>query len=728
MKLNPSQITKLILFSFLLLIAITNYYWHRFGGWQLPRPLYKERVVVIGRIASLPQQSSLGASFLLQTERIDGKPVDTKIRLTGYVFKDSKTKFSVGDRWQFITHLKPIHGLHNFDGFDYARYLALQGVRATGYIVVNSDNRCLLEDPYYYPLLRLRQSIQEKIENSLASFPEQAAIISALTVGSTTSMTNDQWQVFRLTGTSHLVAISGLHIGLMAALGFFLFRLIGKIFPKLLLRITSPNLAAIGGSLFALIYSALAGFAWPTQRALIMVLTLSLTQLFYRDMPLWRRLSLALIMILVIEPWGIFSASFGLSFCAVACLCYGLGGRWKAMKSLKQIWQMQWVIFVGLLPISLFYFKQISLVMLIANFVAIPWVAWLVVPISLAACFSLLFSDCVAHYLLVSAAYLLKWLWIFLAYLSQVSWAAWHHWLGDFWLLLILSAAALLLIAPRGIPARALAFIWLGLLLFYQPPKPKLNEWWLTLLDVGQGLALVIQTADHVMVYDTGVRYPGAFDAGRDVVVPFLESRAIQDVDLLVISHGDNDHSGGAEAIVKAVNVKQIISSIPSKFKRWWVEPCMVGQEWHWDGVDFKVLSPPPGLPYQGNNNSCVIRVSGAQHSALLTGDIQRETEHYLLSEQRADLSATVLVVPHHGSLSSSIEPFVREVKAEFTLFATGFLNRYRFPNPKVVSLYRRYHAKLYSSARDGAIELRFKANGQLSVKTVVKNKNGSEL
>jgi ComEC/Rec2-related protein len=339
-------IYRLIVFLVLVAIGAANYYWHLYGGWWLPKELYKERVTVVGRIASLPQQGSLGTSFLLKLETINDESVNALIKLTGYVEAGVPLRLSVGDQWQFVTRLKPLHALHNFEGLDHTYYSILQGVRASGYIVTQADNRLLLSQPNYFPLLHLRQVIQQKIEQSLKQFPEEAAIIAALTVGSTTSMTQAQWQVFRLTGTSHLVAISGLHIGLMAALGFFLFRMIGRILPRLFLKIAAPNFSAIGASLLALSYSALAGFAWPTQRSLLMVLTLSLSQCCYRTMPLWRRLSLACVVILVLEPWALLSASFMLSFCAVAALAYGLGGRWQKLKSWRQWWQMQWVIFI----------------------------------------------------------------------------------------------------------------------------------------------------------------------------------------------------------------------------------------------------------------------------------------------------------------------------------------------------------------------------------------------
>ncbi len=719
---------RLILIIFLLALGAANYYWHLYGGWWLPKELYKERVTVVGRIASLPQQGSLGTSFLLKLETINDESVNALIKLTGYVEAGVPLHLSVGDQWQFVTRLKPLHALHNFEGLDHTYYSILQGVRASGYIVTQADNRLLLSEPNYFPLLHLRQVIQQKIEQSLEQFPKEAAIISALTVGSTTSMTQTQWQVFRLTGTSHLVAISGLHIGLMAALGFFLFRMIGKILPRLFLKIVAPNLGAIGACLFALSYSALAGFAWPTQRALLMVLTLSLTQCCYRAMPLWRRLSLACVAILVLEPWALLSASFMLSFCAVAALAYGLGGRWQKLKLWRQWWQMQWVIFVLLLPISLYYFKQVSLVMLIANFIAIPWVAWLVVPLSLFACFLFLFSAQLAHSVLVISAYLLKYLWIVLTFFSQWPLAVWPHNLAHLWLLVVVSLGALLLVAPQGIPGRALACLSIGLLFFYQPARPQAGEWWLSLLDVGQGLAIVVQTQHHVMIYDTGVRYPGAFDAGRDVVLPFLEARHLDNIDLLVISHGDNDHSGGAASLVAAANIKQILSSIPEKFKAWWVNHCMAGQSWRWDGVDFAVLAPAPGAAYEGNDSSCVIKIQSAQGSALLTGDIQRNTEHYLLANEQEALVSDVLVAPHHGSLSSSIESFVQAVRPKIVLFATGFLNRYHFPHPKIVSLYQKYHVKMYSSARDGAIQLRFKPNGQLIVNTAIKHEKHAQL
>ncbi len=698
-----------------LSLAGINYAWHQYSGWRLPPDQYQRSLVITGNIASLPQPTAMGSSFLVDLNTIEDQSVNAQIRLVSY----EHLPLEAGDCWQFTVRLKPLHSLHNFGVPDRTRYLWLQGLRASGYVVQKTESVRCAANSSAYPLLRFRQNIQERIEKLLIKFPEEAAIISALTVGSTTHLSPQQWKVFQRTGTSHLVAISGLHIGLMAAVGFSIFKFLSKFAPAAwFLRFPKPYWGGVGSLIFAVVYSAMAGFAWPTQRSLIMILCLNLTQFWNRGMPLWRRLSIAGIVIVILQPWAIFSASFCLSFCAVLCLCYVLDGRWKKGSNVQQWWAMQWGIFIGLLPISLYYFKQFSWMMWIANFIAIPWVAWVIVPLSLLACFSLSISETVAYGILWLTAKLLMALWFILEYLANYSFAIWHEVLKAPWALLVAIAGAALLLLPKGFPGRCLGCLWFVTMILYRPSPPTAPGFYLTLLDVGQGLSLVIRTAHHVMVYDTGPSFQGIVDSGRDVVVPYLESQGISTIDVMMISHGDNDHSGGAAAIAGALEVKAVFTSIPEKFINLGARACAEGQHWKWDGVNFEILSPPPGMSYEGNNSSCVLRISQGHNSVLLPGDIEKQREHSLVKRWGSGLGSTLIVAPHHGSISSSSESFLKEIKPHYVLFSVGYLNRYHFPNPKVVSRYEEYHAKMLRSSEVGAMEFRFQPDGLIRIKT----------
>jgi competence protein ComEC len=252
---------------------------------------------------------------------------------------------------------------------------------------------------------------------------------------------------------------------------------------------------------------------------------------------------------------------------------------------------------------------------------------------------------------------------------------------------------------------------WLLPLLTWQPVKPQSNQLWFTLLDVGQGLSAVIQTAHHVLVYDTGARFSPTFNAGSSVLVPYLQRQGIKQVDKLVISHADNDHSGGASALLKAMPVKQIQTSALELFTHYHAQPCNIGQNWQWDGVTFTFLYPPSAHSEKTNDSSCVLAVQTGNQRILLTGDIEKGSERYLLELMPAQLTANILVVPHHGSRTSSTTAFVKAVHPEYALFAVGYHNRYRLPNVTIVERYRTMEAKNVDSIDCGAMQ--FKLDGK---------------
>jgi len=360
---------------------------------------------------------------------------------------------------------------------------------------------------------------------------------------------------------------------------------------------------------------------------------------------------------------------------------------------------------LGMLPLLLVFFQSASLIAPIANVVAVPWVSILVVPLALLGTLVTFLHAATGEFLLVIAAGLLEPVWSWLDWLARAPLSTWEQHQPCAWTLLPGGLGLLLLLVPRGVPGRWLGLVLLLPVFFIQPERPGPGEVRMTLLDVGQGLAAVVQTQNHVLVYDAGPRFSEAFDTGAAVVIPFLRSRGLRRIDILVVSHGDNDHIGGVASLLSVFAAGRILSSVPGKVPQAAAEHCLRGQHWEWDGVVFRVLHPETGSGQADNNTSCVLKIQAHGGQAiLLTGDIEREAENLLLHEQGESLRAAVLVVPHHGSNTSSSPEFLARVDPAVALFPAGYLNRYRFPKQAVVERYDSGGAEHYQTGLAGAI------------------------
>lgn len=714
-KVNRAFILKTLVVLWVAFCAgftWANWRAHQMLIWHVPVQHINKPIQIQGRIISLPKTTQFSVRFKFRTNKIAGHLHAVTVYLSWY---GKYPVLSVGDRWQLTVKLKPPHTLRNPGTFDYQRWLFVQGIRATGAVVSKRPQRLLQHAIWRFPITHLRQKIQTVIQHSVAHAP-LAAILNTLTTGARSLMSVAQWRVFQNTGTSHLMAISGLHVGLIASMVYFLVRVLWSFCPWLLLRIPAPRAAAVAALAAAIIYGLLAGFSLPTERAVIMIAALMLGSLFYQSVPVWRRLLLAFFIIVVWQPFVLWSASFWLSFAAVSLIGYAMGGRVGALRGLKANTRLQCVIFIGLLPLTLYFFQQISLVALIANVVAIPWVGMVIVPLCFFATLLSLFSVKLAHVLFWLAAKLLTPLWWWLQWLARWPHAVWYYAIAPAWLLIPFIMATLLLLAPSGWPGRWLGLVWALPLFWGKVAVPSKNSVWLTLLDVGQGLAAVVQTAHHVLLFDAGPRSYTGFDAGQRVVVPYLATRHIKHIDVMMISHGDNDHIGGAKAVLARMQVDRVVTSVVRRFATRAIY-CHAGQQWRWDGVAFQVLAPPVGEVYQGNNSSCVVKITGPKGAILLTGDIEKSREQWLLA-QGVRLHATIVVAPHHGSISSSSARFVQAVSPQAVLFPVGYYNRYNFPSHRVVARYRAVGARVFTSAQDGAIVAHIDAHGDIDIAT----------
>ena len=690
-------------------MAWTMWQAHLLAANPLPAALEGRDLQVQGHIAGLPELRQRGVRFLFEVEdmRLDGETWQgpRRLRLAWY---QNPPALNAGERWRLTVRLKRAHGFANPGGMDYERWLFRQGIGATGYVRAQGNQR-LGATKYAHVLAQWRQQLRDSLRASLSGSPF-AGIVLALTVGDRSGMDPQQWQRLTATGTNHLMAISGLHIGLVAGLVFLSIRGLWRWLPLLPLYLPAPQAAALASLLAGLLYAALAGFAIPTQRALIMLAVVLLGVLCRRSLAPGQGLALALLLVLLWDPLAAVSAGFWLSFAAVAAIFYTMGGRLRPGGWWWRWGRVQVVLALALLPLLLNLFQQASLVAPLANLLAVPWMSLLVIPPALLGTALVVFWPGLAQPLLQLAELALQGLWWLLGWLAGLPFAVWHQSMGSGWVLAATVFGVIWLLAPRGLPGRALGLVWLAPLLLLRPERPAPGEAWLHLLDVGQGLAAVVQTHRHDLVFDTGPRFSADFDAGEAVILPFLRQRGIDALDRLIVSHGDNDHLGGAASLRRALPVADVLSSVPGKLPG--ARACRAGQRWLWDEVYFEILNPDAAMARRGGNDaSCVLRVSNAGGALLLTGDIEARAERHLLTRP-APLAAQLLVAPHHGSLTSSTAAFIDAVAPRWVLFPVGYRNRFAFPRPQVVARYRKRNIGILDSATSGMISVRLARTG----------------
>jgi len=410
---------------------------------------------------------------------------------------------------------------------------------------------------------------------------------------------------------------------------------------------------------------------------------------------------------LLFDPFAVLAVGFWLSFLAVALLIWVSAGRSRLPGYWQGLAVSQYAVTLGLAPVLMLYFQQISLIAPLANAFAIPWVGVILTPLCLLIlCLNLLLPE-LARYGLALADGLFAVLWQLLDGMAQWPFAQIVCPQPPWYALALAVPGVAMLLAPKGFPHRYLGVFLLLPGVFVENAKPAAGEVWLTLLDVGQGLATVIQTRNHVMVYDTGARYSEQTDMGESVLLPFLRYRAIDAIDLLVVSHGDNDHSGGSAALMTAMPKAKLLTSASWLDRPAVADDCLAGQSWSWDGVTFQVLSPGETAFLKENDNSCVIKVVAATAAFLLTGDIEASAERDLLERYGSDLASTVMLAPHHGSKTSSTAAFLRAVQPKIVLIPAGFHNRFGFPAASVVERYRALSADIRNTAHDGAISVK---------------------
>jgi len=669
---------------------------------NLPASMEGKNIKITGEILSVPEILPKRSKFLFKVHTAESEQGEWtrpgKISLSWY---HSKQELKPGQVWQFTVRLKRPNGFMNPAGFDYEAWLFQQGINAVGYIRKASDNQLLTTN---WNFQRIRQHIRKKLTDSLWH-AEHKGIMFALGLGMRDSIDQQQWDILQRTGTSHLIAISGLHIGLVAGFCFFIARFVWLRIPRLALLYPAPKLAAIFAMTGAVFYAFLAGFAIPTQRALIMVSFVMLAILTDRTGKPARIMGLSLFFVLLLDTTSVLSPGFWLSFSAVAVLLFGMTGRLKSQRGWRSWGKAQWIVTIGLLPLTLYVFQKTSLISPVANMLAIPWVSFVIVPLLLLGTISLMLFEPLGDLLLSLCHSLLKPMHYMLSWLSDLPFSLWVQHSPPLWVIICAALAATLLLSPAGLPVKRIGLVLILPVFLVIPTAVPDSGLRFTVLDVGQGLASVIETRNHVIVFDSGPRFSDRFDTGDSVVIPYLRQQGVSKVDLLVISHGDNDHSGGAFSLNGQIDVMRIVSGEPEKLFPLEAGQCKQGMEWEWDGVKFSFLHPVEDKRFKKNDRSCVLKVISANGSILLTGDIHKKSERHLVKTAPSEIQADILVAPHHGSKTSSHTDFIDKVKPGYVIFPVGYRNRFKHPRPEVVKRYDLLGAEIYDSSSHGAIQ-----------------------
>ncbi len=679
----------------------------------LPERDGRQEVLVEGRVIGIPSPMDRGLRFDFRVTQVIEPAHQGVPRIVRVSWYDGVQPVKAGESWRLRLSLRQPHGMMNPGGFDYEQWLFAQGIRAVGYVRDTPENRSAGASPSLAALIpSARQHLYDRLGLALGDSPV-AGLLKALTMGEQDGITQPQWEVLRRTGTAHLIAISGSHIGLIA--GFVFVLTLGATARLGVMRWSPPSLAAWAGLLAAALYSALADFAIPTQRAMIMIAVAMGGIFCRRPLRTSHVLALALIAVLLWDPLAVLAPGFWLSFGAVALIGYTVSGRLGHSGPDRLIWRINWITAIGLAPLLLIFFGQVSLVSPVANLLAVPILGTLLIPLCLTGTLLLAVIPPVGQGLLGLADFIMQSAWRVLEWISALPYAQWTHAEPAGWCIVFALPGILLLLAPQGLPGRWLGLVMLFPAVFNQPERMESGGYRLTLLDVGQGLAAVIETHSKTLVFDTGARLSDSFDMGSAVIGPYLHGRGIDRLDALIVSHGDNDHIGGARSLLDSLIVGALYTSVPALFKEAHATACMAGQQWEWDGVSFEMLGPV-GPGGKENDSSCVLKVSARGGSVLLTGDIEAEGERRLLERDASRLRSDVLVVPHHGSKTSSTEGFVERVSPTWALIPSGYLNRFGFPHSSVLARYEAHRVAVMSTGESGAISLDVGANPSLLI------------
>jgi competence protein ComEC len=673
------------------------------GHWQYSLQLSSEQtsqpVQIIGEVNSLVITKKNIRFNIKVTQIADQHLLFTKIfRLS---WREPAWQVQQGQRVKLWVKVKPPHGLANEAGFNYQQWLFSEGINATGYVKSDDDNT-LLDDV---------KSIRQTLLNRMLGFDlPQRSWLAAVTFGYRGLLQPEDWHLVQKTGVAHLIAISGLHLALVASVSYVLIAwvgggLISRFYS--LHHINLHNVAMLLTLFTTLAYSALAGFGLPTLRAWLMLFLFSVLFLLNKHLGAKRLILLGLTGFVLLFPLSIFGLSFWLSFSAVIIICF-IFWRWpvkQANFSLTAIFsgmvKVQLCLTVLMLPLVAWQFSYVSTVSPLVNLIAVPVVTMVLVPICLVAVICLAFRPDWAFELFSYADLILSYGLTFLNFAIKIK--------ASFFNIPAFPVAVWFFVFLFVLGC-CLPSFWLNkkyLLLFLLPLAshlltPNINTWQLDVLDVGHGLAVLISKNKHAIIYDVGASYPSGFNMADSVLLPILQARGFSKVDVVFISHGDNDHAGSLPQLLKGIDVSQVITN---------QDKCRQGFALSWQGLRIKALWPDNALKHNDNNGSCVIKVSDQYHSILLPGDINKSIEKQLVDLYPKQLQSDILVAAHHGSNTSSSAEFIQTVGAKYVIFSQGFMNRWRFPRQEVVDRYQTYNPILFSTSHSGQVSFQIEYN-----------------
>ena len=663
------------------------------------------------RIVDFPKVT--GSAVVMLVEPLDDPRLPARSRVSWF---EPVSEPAIGDIWQFELRLRRPRGFSNPGVFDGEAWLFRQKILATGY-VVNGKRNIRLEKGSESAIDAFRRSFLARADRASNS-PDVAAVLAAVGVGARHRIARTQWAKYAVTGTSHLMAISGLHIGLAASVAFLFARaLLG------VLRIpgNAHAVAIVIAVGVAIAYAAVSGMGVPARRAALMLVVAACTIVRRRQIDPFATIAVAALCIFIVDPVAAMTPGFNLSFSAVVVLLWlarirtniAVPGRYigRVANAIRQLVTMQLYLLFGLLPLTVILFDRIAFLALPVNLVAVPLFSFITVPFTLTGLALGGIQEIVGHCALRIAAKSIEWLLALIEQAARLPFAdttvTTLQGLG----LLVVFMPCLFIVLPRGWPGRRLSMLAVLALLLQSPKPPATGCVDAHTLDVGQGLAIVLQTNRSTVMFDTGASFRDGGAVAEHVVVPFLRSRGISHIDRLIVSHADIDHSGGVRTIHEHADIEMMLVGEPLREIDLAASACAVGHRWEADDVSFRILHPDPGRPREGNDSSCVLLVEAGRHGLLLTGDIEAAVEREII--QMAELRAVdAVVVPHHGSLTSSSEPFVDVVSPQIAIVSAGYGNRWGFPKEQVRKRWQAVGAEVLSTATVGAVSLRLCENG----------------
>jgi len=717
----------------------------------LPSSLENKIITVQGRVASVPNCYSDVCQFLFNIT-LAPEHWHKKVILSWYKIKTSKIveKMIPGQLWQLNIKLKKPRGFDNPGNFAYEAWVFEQGIFAKGYVVGHAavvlhssrspfallsertslsstlpesqvatplkaqmvTANCIEKSGWHDEIDQVRQSLAEPWEKEFSNSLPLLGVLLALTIGLTSGISTEQWQVFMNTGTIHLISISGFHISFIASIGYSLMNFIWRRIPFLCMRWPAQRAAAAFALFLGVIYSLLAGMSLPTERSLIMLSVFMGSLLFQRQTDVWQCFRWSILAVVLWDPFAPLNMSFWLSYSSVGIILYVIlvprlllpvENKFKKIVKMSLYWLLlQGQIFIGLIPFSLFWFYQVSMSSLWANLIAIPVTGFFVLPFALMALLMQNISWNLARYCMLIANYFFEKLYEYLVWIT-------HHYAGiiiwplnHVWLLFFGVLAVLLLLAPKGFMGRYLGLVFCLPIIFLSYHQLNWGEATLNLLDVGQGLASLIQTKNHTLIFDTGPKFSETLDAGNRVILPYLKSQNIRQLDAVVVSHADMDHRGGLASLLANIPVKKVFVNDQHILKT--AELCRSNIHWEWDGVQFQFLMKGLDVFSDTNNTSCVLKVSNKKHAFIIAGDLEKPAEIVLAREYGDQLKADLITANHHGSKTSSSLEWIEATDPRFVLFSAGYLNRFHFPSQVVVERYKNFHVKTFSTVDCGMI------------------------